>query len=404
MLILIPAYKPDQSLITLAQKLDASARQQGVRASLLVVNDGSGPAYKPIFRQLEELGDRLAPAPSLEGSLETPGLASISILHLPANTGKGAALRAGLAWAQEKAPGQVVVTADADSQHLPADILAVGQETQEQARAGQRALVLGVRTLTDPAAPATTVPLRSRVGNSLTAFLFGLSTGQKLADTQTGLRGLTPQILPWALSLPGDRYEYEFTMLLRASRQGVALAQVPITKVYEPGNPSSHFRPLADSARIYAPLLAFVASSFSGFMIDTLALLLLVALGAPLLLAVVLARVISALANFALNRFIMKDGSPRPSAPVSLARYASLALALLATNALAIQGLTFLGMPLLAAKILVELALIPVSFSAQKRWVFAKRPPAAPVPLQVEQAKAKGPLPSERSPLASVAH
>lgn len=65
------------------------------------------------------------------------------------------------------------------------------------------------------------------------------------------------------MSLPGDRYEYEFTMLLRASRQGVALAQVPITKVYEPGNPSSPFRPLADSARIYAPLLAFVASSFS---------------------------------------------------------------------------------------------------------------------------------------------
>lgn len=162
---------------------------------------------------------------------------------------------------------------------------------------------------------------------------------------------------------------------------------MPITKVYEPGNPSSHFRPLADSARIY-PLLAFVASSFSGFMIDTLALLLLVALGTPLLAALVLARVISALANFALNRFIMKDGISRPSAPVSLARYASLALALLATNALAIQGLTFLEMPLLAAKILVELALIPVSFSAQKRWVFAKRPPAAPAVVPEGESKA----------------
>ncbi|WHS50775.1 hypothetical protein QM007_02015 [Rothia sp. SD9660Na] len=51
---------------------------------------------------------------------------------------------------------------------------------------------------------------------ALTSALFGLSTGQKLADTQTGLRSLTPQILPWAFELPGDRYKYEFNMLLRA--------------------------------------------------------------------------------------------------------------------------------------------------------------------------------------------
>lgn len=164
--------------------------------------------------------------------------------------------------------------------------------------------MMGVRTIADPAAPDTRVPLRSRVGNALTAALFGLLTGQKLADTQTGLRGLTPQILPWAFELPGDRYEYEFNMLLWASRCGVELAQVPITKVYEPGNPTSHFNPVLDSLRIYAPLLAFLAASFSGFIIDTVALMVLVALGSPLILAVVGARVISALCNFALNRIV----------------------------------------------------------------------------------------------------
>ncbi|CNJ45458.1 Uncharacterised protein [Mycobacterium tuberculosis] len=75
-------------------------------------------------------------------------------------------------------------------------------------------------------------------------------------------------------------------MLLRATRADVDLVQVPIVKVYEPGNPTSHFRPLQDSAVIYAPLLAFLASSFlTGFLVDAIALFVLVGLGAPLLAA-----------------------------------------------------------------------------------------------------------------------
>lgn len=371
MLILIPAYKPDTSLVRLIEDIDARAHAEGTTARVLVVNDGSGSDFAPVFGQVERLGARLAPAPSVERRFTQPGLVSVTVLHLPAHGGKGAALRAGIAWAQQEAPGEVVVTADADGQHLPADILAVGRETEARASAGQKTLVMGVRTIADPAAPDTRAPLRSRVGNALTAALFGLSTGQKLADTQTGLRGLTPQILPWAFELPGDRYEYEFNMLLRASRCGVELAQVPITKVYEPGNPTSHFNPVLDSLRIYAPLLAFLAASFSGFIIDTVALMVLVALGSPLILAVLGARVISALCNFALNRIVLHDGGPRPQAHRSLGRYALLAVAILATNTALLETLTWVGLPLFVAKVLVELVLIPVSFAVQRRWVFA---------------------------------
>ncbi|MFC6353415.1 GtrA family protein [Rothia nasimurium] len=396
MLILIPAYKPDTSLVRLIEDIDTRASAEGITARVLVVNDGSGSDFAPIFEQVEQLGARLAPAPSVERRFARSGLVSVTVLHLPANGGKGAALRAGITWAQAEAPGEVIVTADADGQHLPADILAVGREAAAQASAGQKTLVMGVRTIADPTAPETRVPLRSRVGNALTAALFGLLTGQKLADTQTGLRGLTPQILPWALDLPGDRYEYEFNMLLRASRFGVQLTQVPITKVYEPGNPTSHFNPVRDSLRIYAPLLAFLAASFSGFIIDTVALMVLVALGAPLLLAVVGARVTSALCNFALNRIVMHDGGPRPQTHHSLGRYAVLAVAILATNTALLEALTWIGLPLLAAKVLVELVLIPVSFAAQRRWVFADQgqgtqaksaDAALPAPAPGEQAR-----------------
>ena len=349
MIILIPAYKPDQSLVRLVHALKA----QDASAEILVIDDGSGSTYAPIFAELH-----------LDGAI---------VRTHPVNRGKGAALRTGIEWARTNRPGEILVTADADGQHLPQDIFRAGVRAESLAASGQRAIVLGVRTLPAPDAgeEGTRVPLRSKVGNSATVGFFALATGARVADTQTGLRGFTPQILDWLLQIPGDKYEYEFSMLLRATRADVELVQVPIVKVYEPGNPTSHFRPLQDSALIYAPLLAFLASSFvTGFLVDAIALFVLVGLGVPLLAAVIGARVISALTNFTVNRMLMHDGGARPSASSSLVRYTVLAVGILAANAALMETLTGLGVSLLVAKILTELILIPVSFAVQRRWVF----------------------------------
>lgn len=218
------------------------------------------------------------------------------------------------------------------------------------------------------------MPLRSQIGNSATVGFFALATGTRVADTQTGLRGFTPQILEWLLTIPGDKYEYEFSMLLRATRAEVELVQAPIVKVYEPGNPTSHFRPLQDSALIYMPLLAFLASSFlTGFLVDTIALFLLVSVGIPLLAVVVGARIISVLTNFTVNRVLMHDGGARPTVSISLVRYTVLAVGILAANAAILEVLIGLGLSLLMAKVATELVLIPVSFAVQRRWVFAER-------------------------------
>ena len=93
-------------------------------------------------------------------------------------------------------------------------------------------------------------------------------------------------------------------------------------------------------------------------------------MGAPLLAAVVGARIISALTNFTVNRMLMHDGGTRPSASASLVRYTVLAVGILAANAALMEALTGLGASLLVAKILTELILIPISFAVQRRWVF----------------------------------
>ena len=349
MIILIPAYKPDQSLVRFVRAL----REQDPDTEILIIDDGSGSTYAPIFTELR-----------IDG---------VTVQAHPVNKGKGAALRTGIAWVKANRSGEVIVTADADGQHLPRDIFRVGVRTETAAAAGQRSIILGVRTKPDPNAgeEGTKVPLRSKIGNSATVGFFALATGARVADTQTGLRGFTPQILDWLLQIPGDKYEYEFSMLLRATRADVELVQVPIVKVYEPGNPTSHFRPLQDSALIYAPLLAFLVSSFlTGFLVDAIAFFVLMGIGAPLLAAVIGARIISALTNFTVNRMLMHDGGACTSASSSLVRYSVLAVGILAVNAALMEALTGLGASLLVTKILTELLLILISFAVQRRWVF----------------------------------
>ena len=48
MIILIPAYKPDQSLLRIAHAL----KTQDPGAEILVIDDGSGSTYAPIFTEL----------------------------------------------------------------------------------------------------------------------------------------------------------------------------------------------------------------------------------------------------------------------------------------------------------------------------------------------------------------
>ncbi|ODT43041.1 MAG: hypothetical protein ABS62_00150 [Microbacterium sp. SCN 70-200] len=353
-LVLIPAYEPDDRLVALVRELTP-------RGPVLVVDDGSGPGYAGVFAACAAAGAVVASHPH--------------------NRGKGAALRTGFARAAHDWPGLDIVTADADGQHTPADISRVAealggvrgaQTAPDRPQAGQLALlerratvVLGVRAF------AGSVPLRSRAGNALTRRAFRLATGRDVSDTQTGLRGFPSELVPWLLSVPGDRFEYEFRMLLAAPTAGIALEEVPIRTVYLDGNASSHFRPLADSARIYAPLLRFAASAVVAFVVDTGLLLVLQALTGWLLLSVTLARVASAGMNFAINRSLVFGARRTVPLRTAALRYFGLAALLLAASFGMLTALTDAGIATLPAKLMTDLTLFAVSFSVQRAVVFA---------------------------------
>ena len=335
-LALIPAYEPDGQLPMLAEALVA----QDFR--VLIVDDGSGADYAHVFAACESRA---------------------TVLRHEKNLGKGAALKTGLAWVRDHGPVCcTVVTVDADGQHLPRDVLRICQAAELE----PEALVLGGRRFEG------TVPLRSRLGNGLTRWIFRLSTGVRIYDTQTGLRAVSQALLPELLDVPGRRYEYEMNVLMDFARRGRPIRELPIQTVYLEGNRSSHFHPLWDSARVYGEILKFSAASLASFLLDYGLFSLLSAFGVAVVLSNLAARLVSGIANYSLNRklvFESKAGLAR-----SGLQYALLAAAILAVNTLALWLLvTLLGWNRYLAKLLVELLLFAVSYVVQKRWIFHRR-------------------------------
>ncbi|MFJ4171391.1 GtrA family protein [Paenarthrobacter sp. NPDC089714] len=339
MIILIPAYQPDQQLISLVSNL----RDADPWITIVVVDDGSGPAFQDVFDGVTRLG--------------------CHVLSYAANGGKGHALKSGFAFIADRFPGHDVVCADSDGQHGVADILAVA----DRVRSVTASMVLGCRSFSGD------VPARSKFGNTVTRWLFKLATGQGIPDTQTGLRGYRADMIPWLLTVRGQRYEYELNLLLEAKQAGYGIDTVEIATVYLDHNSGSHFRPVADSVRIYAPLLKFLGSSFSAFLVDTIVFLMLTALSDSLLLAVVGARAVSAGVNFLVNRNLVFEHGKEKSLRSAISGYVALVLVLLTANYAIMWSLTSLAVPDLPAKLATELALLGVSYAVQQRFLFAGR-------------------------------
>jgi len=334
----IPAYRPDEVLRDIVADLVAAG------VLVVVVDDGSGARAGPLFEGLA--GDA-------------------RVLHHAQNRGKGAALRTGLAWVQERFPAEtIVVTVDADGQHRVADVVRVCD-----AAGVRQSVVLGARMDDE------STPLPSRVGHVITRAAFWLATGKRITDTQTGLRAFRADMIPFLLEVPGQRYEYEMNVLLGLTRDGVRIDEVGIETVYD-AQTTSHFRRIVDSLRIGRDLFAFSASSFASFLVDyslfSLGAIVFGSLAVPhgLVWANVIARVCSASVNYTINKRIVFKSVGHVSR--TAVQYFALAAAILVANTTLLSFLAgTLGVNPWLAKIGVEALFFTVSWLVQHRVIFA---------------------------------
>ncbi|AZN42573.1 bifunctional glycosyltransferase family 2/GtrA family protein [Paenibacillus albus] len=337
MTVLIPAYEPDHRLL----ELIANLQRVDSKMHIVVVDDGSGEGYRDLFN--------------------IAGAAGCTVLIHPTNQGKGLALKTGFRHLIEIGSTEGVVCADSDGQHLPSDIMRIIAAVDEN----PNELVLGCRYFTGK------VPFRSRFGNSATRMVYTLTTGRRIQDTQTGLRGFSASMLNWLCQIPGERFEYEMNMLLAAQEEGIRMYEVPIDTIYLEQNKSSHFRPVADSVKVYAPIVKFCSSSLLSALLDFALLFLLQLATGSLLVSVAGARVGSSVVNYSMNRRFVFNKKQKPSVLSSAPKYFALVVLILMFN----YGFMYLynesfGLPLIVAKLLTEGTLFVFSFWTQRQFVF----------------------------------
>ena len=348
MIVVIPAYEPDEKLLGVLKDFT-----EQTSFPIVVVNDGSSEACRPIFDVVRSFDH-------------------VTLLEHEVNKGKGAAMKTAFRYIGEHFDrDESVMTVDADGQHLVSDALRVA----EQLRAHPDALVLGSRKFTG------NVPFKSRAGNAITRAVFQFCTGVRVYDTQTGLRAFSAYRIPEMSELKGDRYEYEINQLIHCTNNQIDIDEVWIDTVYIEENKSSHFHAIKDSFRIFKVLLLgtsflrFVASSFASFLIDYAMYALLLGITSQFiqqdelqsLLSVAGARIISSTCNYFFNRFLVFHTK---NARMSFMKYVALTLITLGIQSAMTSGAVALGMNKWIIYIPVQLVMYPLTYLLQRAFVF----------------------------------
>lgn len=342
--LLIPAYQPSDRLQVLLEAL----AQQGasVFSRIVVVNDGSGKQFDPVFNTVSN------------------SFPNLTVLEHGANLGKGAALKTGFNFILSTGNEDAIVTADADGQHAPDDILAIAKTSVSN----PNALILGVRKF-DP-----DIPLRSLLGNRITCFVMKLITGLEVSDTQTGLRAWPRKLASNALGIPINGYDFEMEALVRSpqviSKKDLIL--VPISTIYLDGNKSSHFNPLIDSMRIYFVFLRFCGAGLLTALVDNLIFITAYKINHDILVSQVLSRFSGALFSFWMSRNVVF--ASQANWPFALTKFFSLVVLLgfISYGMIAFMT-TQLGLGVIISKLLAELLLFVGSFAVQREFIFNDR-------------------------------
>jgi len=334
-IIVIPAYEPSSELCALVAVLQEARPTQPI----IIIDDGSSPNAAPIWAKLPQ---------------------QITLLRHAINLGKGQALKTAFNYVllhYPDAPG--VITADADGQHLAADIFAVSDALVSD----QATLWIGARQFDG------NVPFRSKIGNTVTRHVFRLLVGQMIHDTQSGLRGIPKHLLPTLLRISSNRYEFELDMLVDVAKQQHPIREIPIKTVYLNNNQSSHFRPLLDSLRIYFVFLRFCTLSLVTALLDFIVFSIAFLCSHAILFSFITARMVAGSFNFYFGKQLIFK-SDRHIWPEAL-RFTGLVLFLMMISYGLVNSMVyFLDINVYTSKIIAEFGLFLLSFSAQRLFVF----------------------------------
>lgn len=194
--VIVPVFNELASISAVIEKIRKVALPTGVHQEIIVVDDGS-----------------------TDGSFEaaaTQSYEGVLVLRLTQNSGKGFAIRAGLA----KASGDFVIIQDADLEYDPAQHTLV----LTPLLAGEAQAVYGSRFLGSIRGMQPANYIANKILSGMASLLFNA----KITDEATGLKAFHTELLR-GLDLQCERFEFCPEVTAKLLRKKIFIKEVPIT-------------------------------------------------------------------------------------------------------------------------------------------------------------------------------
>jgi hypothetical protein len=191
--VLIPAYNEADNVATVIRQIPQQAC--GVPTAILVVDDGSG-----------------------DGTSDEAARAGAVVARHVINRGGGAALRTGYRLMSESG-ARIVVTLDADGQHIPAEMERLVKPIID----GEVDMAHGSRVLGDADPNTRSRELGIVFFNKVVSFI----TRTKVSDCSNGYRAVRTTVLPQLVLRQEQFHTSEF--MIEAIKRGIPAREVPIT-------------------------------------------------------------------------------------------------------------------------------------------------------------------------------
>lgn len=159
---------------------------------------------------------------SSDGTCEVAAVAGAVVIRHERNQGKGMALNTAFRAARDYEP-DVVVTLDADGQHLPEELVQIVEPVLQ----GQADIVIGSRYL----AQGCQTPYHRRWGHRAFNLITRLASGVQASDSQSGFRAFSAKALS-TIGFYSNGFSVESEMQFIARENGLRLFEVPATIQY----------------------------------------------------------------------------------------------------------------------------------------------------------------------------
>lgn len=197
--LIIPVFNEEKTISTIVEKCS----NQSVVKQLVIVNDGSKDNTRDILNKIANV------------SRKYTGGTLITIIHHPANLGKGAAIKTGLT----RVLGKYVMVQDADLEYSPDEIKYLFNEAEKI----KNGIVFGTRSHHKKKGY-----LLAQLGNWYLNIMFNLLFGYNLTDSYTCYK-LIPRMIWQKMNLQSNGFEIDSELIAKLGIRGYKIKEIPIT-------------------------------------------------------------------------------------------------------------------------------------------------------------------------------